>query len=351
MENSVDTFCQSDVVIIGAGPAGLALGNYLQSHAVSYVIVEQGPHAGSSWRKMPDHLHLITLWKSNYLIPEDRNLYHSYRKTNATEFADYLQELSIRKNLKIIVNCKVENIAQDNEGFILSSSKGTIRSKLVVDCRGVFNFPFTPKYQTSGTPPAMMHFKDYKNREKLNKFKNVLIVGKKLSAGQLIQELSLNGNHRIFLSIRSKLKFGPPLFFLNFFLRHLDFFEKIRALSAGNLKKDTEVPMDHAVKKVIAEKVTVMPDISRIENDSVIFSNGERKQIDLIIFATGFSPEAVQLKDDFESAQMKNLYYLGRNAQRTFASRFIRGIREDAMILGKRIEGILGNLDSSNKFQ
>jgi len=351
MENSVDTFCHSDVIIIGAGPAGLALGSYLQTHGIEYVIVEQDKFVGASWRKMPDHLHLITLWKSNYLIPEDKGLFHAYRKTTALEFAAYLEDLAIRKKLKIILDCKVENIAQNNNGFILNSSRGLCRSKLVVDCRGVFHFPYTPQYPISGTPPALIHFRDYKNRSQLNNFKNILIVGKKLSAGQLISELSVEGKHNLFLSIRSKLAFGPPSFFLNFFLRHLDYFEKLRALFSTNIKTETDVPMDYSVKTIINQKVVVLPDIDRIEGKTVLFKNGEKRQIDAILFATGFSSQQVILKDDFESAEMSHLFYLGRNTQRTFASRFIRGIREDAIILGKRIEDILGKRDSNSKFQ
>jgi len=351
MENSVDTICQSDVVIIGAGPAGLALGSFLHSHKIAYAIIEQDQLAGASWRKMPDHLHLITLWKSNYLVPEDKNLFHPYHKSSATEFAAYMEDLAVRKKLNIIVNCKVENIAQDRNGFTLNSSKGIIRSRIVVDCRGVFHSPFSPEYKMTGIPPVIFHFKDYKNRSQLKGYKNILIVGKKLSAGQLISELSAEGKHNLFLSIRSKLAFGPPELLLNFFLRHLDVFEKLRTLFSPNVKGDTDVPMDHAVKKIIKKSVEVLPDIDFIEGKIVVFKNGEQRQIDAILFATGFTFHPASLKDDFESAEMANLFFLGRNTQRTFASRFIRGIREDAIILGKRIEAILGKRDSSNKFQ
>jgi putative flavoprotein involved in K+ transport len=348
MENSVDSISHSQVVIIGAGPAGLCLGYHLKKQGISFTIVEQNEVVGSSWRKMPDHLHLITLWKSNNLIPEDKTLFHPYKKHTANEFAAYLEAFSKKHALNIIFNCKVDQITQENDGVVLETSKGKITSKIVVDCRGYFNFPFTPVYPISGQPPLMLHFKDYKNRTQLKDYKNILIVGKRLSAGQLIAELTVAHNHKIFLSIRSHLHFGPPPAFLNHFLKNLNIYEAITKYFSDKIKREIEVPMDHAVKKIIDREVTVVRDIQKIEDKKVTFVDGRAEVFDAIIFATGFHPPSVQLKNDFESTEIKNLFYLGRNSQRTFTSRFIRGIRDDAEILGKLIRG---SLESSNKSQ
>lgn len=348
MENSVDSISHSQVVIIGAGPAGLCLGYHLKKQDIDFVILEQNDVIASSWRKMPDHLHLITLWKSNLLVPEDKSLFHPYKKHTANEFADYLESFSKKQALNIIFNCKVDQITQESDGILLNTSKGKMKARIAVDCRGYFNFPFTPQYPVTGQPPLMLHFKDYKNRIQLSEFKNILIVGKRLSAGQLIAELSIAHKHKLFLSIRSHLHFGPPPIFLNHFLRNLNIYEALTRFFTDKIKREIEVPMDHAVKKIIDNEVTVVRDIQKIEDRKVTFVDGRVETIDAIIFATGFHPPSVQLKDDFESSTIKNLFYLGRNSQRTFTSRFIRGIRDDAEILGKLIRG---NLESSKRSQ
>ena len=56
----------------------------------------------------------------------------------------------------------------------------------------------------------------------------------------------------------------------------------------------------------------------------------------------------VTLRDDFESSAIDGLFYLGRGTQRSFTSRFIRGIREDALVLA---QVILGKAASKNKSQ
>lgn len=348
MENSVDTQSQTDVLIIGAGPSGLSLGYHLQKLNINYQIVEQNDVAGSSWKKMPDHLHLISVWKSNYLLKEDLPLSHPYKAHSAKEFADYLAQFATRHKLNIQFNIPVNQIKKENGQFVIETKNGNFKAKLVVDCRGYFNYPFIPYYEMTGDLPFMIHFKDYKNRLQLNPYENILIVGKRLSAGQLICELALENRHKLFLSKRSHLHYSPPLFILKHFLRHLNVYEGIAKKFTKKIKREVEVPMHHTAKRIIEKSVTVMDDISKIEGKIVTFSDGKKEKIDAIIFATGFHPPQIQLKDDFESRETEGLFYLGRNTQRTFTSRFIRGIREDAEILGKLI---LGRLASSKRSQ
>ncbi len=348
MENNVNSGSQRDVLIIGAGPSGLSLGYHLQKLKVDYLILEQNDAAGSSWRQMPDHLHLITLWKSNYLLKEDFVLSNPNKAHSANEFADYLSQFAANHKLNIKTQVKVEEVKKENDLFNLVTSKGNFKAKLVVDCRGYFHFPFTPNYPVTGTPPLMMHFKDYKNKQQFDHFKNILIVGKRLSGGQLITELASTKNHRLFLSSRSKITFSSPPFFLNHYLRNLNIYEAIAKKLTGNLKKELQVPMNSSVLKIIEDEVDLVGDILKIEDKKVTFTDGKSAEIDAIIFATGFKPLKVHLKDDFESQEMEGLFYLGRGSQRNFTSRFIRGIREDANVLGNLI---LGRLASSNKSQ
>ena len=49
-----------DVLIIGAGQAGLALGYHLQKTPLSFQLVERHDHIGASWRERYDSLVLFT---------------------------------------------------------------------------------------------------------------------------------------------------------------------------------------------------------------------------------------------------------------------------------------------------
>ena len=61
--------------------------------------------------------------------------------------------------------------------------------------------------------------------------------------------------------------------------------------------------------------------------------------VDLIILATGYTPPEFSLSaNGFESSKFKNYFILGRGAQQSFRSRFLRGIREDAKLLASMIK-------------
>lgn len=335
MENCVE----SDVIIIGAGPAGLALGYWLQKSNIDYLILERSPFAGSSWRQMPDQLHLISMWPTNCLIHEDKFLFPADMAHKAPAFSDYLEEFSDKHKLKIKFQENVVSISKEGQGLKVKTDSGNYLAQAVVDCRGYFNYPYIPDFEISGTPPLMVHFKDYKNAAQFDQYKKILVVGKRLSAGQVLEELKASGNHDIYLSARSKIKFSAHPVVYNFFLRHLDFIENTIKKFKLRLKEEIEVPMHFKVKKIVEKDVTVTADIAKISNKTVYFKDGSSQEIDAIIFATGFRPPKVHLKNDFESSVTENLFYLGRGSQRSFTSRFIRGIRDDAPVLAKLILG------------
>ena len=336
------------VIIVGAGPAGLSLGYHLSRNNIDYIILEKSDQVGASWTQMPDHLHLISYWKSNYLIKEDLNLFASDKAHQALEFAKYLNEFSSRHNLKIKMGTNVLEIVKTNNRFLVHTQNDQYRAEIVVDCRGYFSFPFTPHIKIDGDPPLMMHFKDYKNHAQLDCYDKILVIGKRLSAGQLLCELAITRTHQLFLSTRNPIRFSPPLFIFQHFLRNLNAYEKMAKIFNRRIKEAREVPMHISAKEVIKKNVNVFGDIVKIENKNVYFSCGNIQEIDAIVFATGFRPTEIKLRDDFESSTVDGLYYLGRGTQRSFTSRFIRGIREDASVLSQLI---LGRLASKNKSQ
>ncbi|MFD9540694.1 NAD(P)-binding protein [Streptomyces sp. NPDC060022] len=49
---------QADVVVVGGGQAGLAVGYYLRRQGVYFEILGSDPAPGGSWQQMWDSLHL-----------------------------------------------------------------------------------------------------------------------------------------------------------------------------------------------------------------------------------------------------------------------------------------------------
>src|SRR5215207_8113291 len=90
----------SDILIIGAGPAGLALGYHLRQRRIDFRILERGPAPGESWRSMPTTLRLISPWKSNRL-PADKTDWPANYAMKRDEFLQYLQNYAAEHRLPI----------------------------------------------------------------------------------------------------------------------------------------------------------------------------------------------------------------------------------------------------------
>lgn len=336
-----------EVIIVGAGPAGLALGYHLKKTKINFIILEKGSQAGESWSRMPDHLHLISLWKSNLLVNSDTDLSPAYKAHSAKDFALYLSEFPDRYKLPVKCSFEANTITKVGEIFEIRCREQVLFAKFVVDCRGYFSYPWTPVYPIEGSAPRMLHFKDFKNAQSFSNDKVICIVGKRLSAGQVINELVASDPERkILVSTRSKLRFSPSMAILNFLLKHLNLFEWLPLRL--KIKKSLDIPMHSSAKKHFKSNVKIVGDIISIKDCIVSFSSGESLKVDTIIFTTGFRRESIQLKDDFESLENPGMFYLGIEAQRTFTSRFLRGIKADAPILAKLI---LGRFASKNSCQ
>jgi putative flavoprotein involved in K+ transport len=336
----VETSVVYDVVIIGAGPAGLVLANHLKDHNV---LILEKDIVGSSWANMPSHLNLITFWKSNYLREEDKGLFPLNKAQSAKEFHCYLNTLS--KGISILGNTEVLNIEKGTEFFSIYANRNVFKSKLVVNCTGYYSNPFVPKFSRSNLSIPLIHFKDYKNSTQLSECQNILIVGKRLSSGQLIEELSKEGK-TISLSVRSSIKYGAHGASLSFSLFFLPFIDWLLGFILKN--KKLEVNISGSVRNIIETKVEIYEDIKSINSNLVTFSDGKVVSFDAVIFATGFKEVFGHLSknvkiEKFQSVSQPGLYFLGFEGQVNFKSRFLRGIRNDSLMLAKILNEKLGS--------
>lgn len=328
------------VIIIGAGPAGLALGRALQAEGIEFLIIEKGEIAGNSWANMPDHLRLISLWHSNCLIKEDISKFSRWKNLSAWEFSQYLSEFASRFNLPVKLQTKMLAVEKTDSDWLISTDKGELSSSIVVDCRGYFSFPYVPQLPGDNSLKPV-HFNDFKNAQQFSGQQKICIVGKRLSAGQVIQELcEANPDIKIYLLARSKVHFSPPMFILTYLLKYLSVLEWL-PLRMG-IKKTVDIPMHASIKKYFLSNVILKKEIQNISGNKITFED-ETVAIDSLIMATGYKRELIQLRNDFESKQNDNYFFLGINGQRTFTSRFLRGIREDAPVLAKLIRGRLAS--------
>lgn len=342
-----------DVIIIGAGPAGLCLGNILKERGMkSFCLIDKGRAPGESWDLMPEWLRLITYWQDNYLRSQDNAKFSSFQQVYAPDFASYLREIS--QGLEIYTECSVSEVQKESDLFRVKTSFGVLTAKAVVMCVGYYSNPFMLEKDIlrEATIP-IRHFADMKGM-KFEPHKRYLVVGRALSAGQAAEQIH-EAMAFFDLSTRGELKFGAGPAVQRFFLRHLARIE--RTLISIAPHKSSKVPMEKSVKRIIKNaQAQVRPPIAKVQGKTVHFTDGTQTDYEGIILATGFryagakilkglykedshlAVELTQLIKGFEAPLVPKLYFLGVDNQVDFTSRYLRGIRRDAGALAKLLQ-------------
>ncbi len=181
------------VIVIGAGPAGLAMSRCLGGLNIDHVVVERADLA-HSWRtERWDSLRLLT---PNWMT---RLPGHPYRGADpdgymtASEVIDVLAGYAERHAAPIVTGATVERVRTADGGFVVDSSRGSWRCRAVVVATGACSTPRIPA--AAGDLPGHLRQLSpihYRNPGDASDGR-VLVVGASASGLQLAEELAAAG--------------------------------------------------------------------------------------------------------------------------------------------------------------
>lgn len=141
-----------DVVIVGAGAAGVGIGAVLADLDLnSYAILERD-EVGASFRQWPEEMQFITpSFPGNSFgcrdlnaVTTDTSPAFALNREHPTgeEFAEYLQGVVEFHDLPVRTGVEVESLQRHDDGFVLHTSTGiVIHSRFVVWAAGQFGQP------------------------------------------------------------------------------------------------------------------------------------------------------------------------------------------------------------------
>lgn len=340
-----------DVLIIGAGQAGLSMGYYLQRYSKNFVILDQGTEVAEVWRRRYDSLQLFTprMYSS---LPGLALEGDPHGFPTKDEVADYLKRYAIELSLPIQLRTKVLKLTRDSEGFCIETNRGTYWAGQVIIATGPFHTKRVPDYAKQvSTNTLQVHSSEYTNASQLNEG-NVLVVGGGNSGAQIAVELA--ERRTTFLAVSKPLRYFPlTVGRISVFW----WFDKIGLLHAqstsiiGRKLREKGDPifgnqLRSAIKK---EKVKVTARVSNADGRNVFFVDGTSIQVDNIIWATGFEPaydwihingvlnEREEVIHERGVSPINGLYFLGLPWQSHRGSSLLLGVGDDANYIVEKI--------------
>jgi putative flavoprotein involved in K+ transport len=178
-----------DVVVIGAGQAGLAIGWHLKQMGASYAILDGAADLGHSWRSRWDSLRLFTPARYNGLpgMPFPGDPDHHPDKDEA---ADYLRDYAVAFDLPVRVGMPVSRLSRVGERFVVETPAEAFEATQVVVATGAFQVPFVPTLAAGlAADVVQLHSSEYRNPSQLPDGP-ALVVGGGNSGLQIARELA-----------------------------------------------------------------------------------------------------------------------------------------------------------------
>ena len=346
------------VIIIGAGPAGLAGAQSLAKRNIEYAVLEQGPSVASALRRVDPDMRLLSPTPLS-LMPDMRVEPSAPQYLPFRDLVRELERYQLQHGLKVTCNSTVTSVRRERAGFSVRYRAGDgkeyeVRGSHVINATGIISKPRLPdNFKPASVTTRWMHSLDAR-AEHLAAARQLLVIGGGASAAEVLENWLRvrRADARAWLSLRSRLIAIPHWIFgidVHYFVWLP---EQIPTWLFGRRVGRLTEPMTgrtvvHAIRDGL---ITRMPYVRRYQNGAVEFGNRQHLHPDLIVFATGFSYAAEHLKGLFdidrdgrpvvrncESTRRKGLFLLGFRFGRTFASPYLRGIARDAEYVAGRI--------------
>lgn len=253
-----------DVVIIGAGPCGLACGIEAGKQELSYVILEKG-NITESIRRYPVNM---TFFSTAEMIEIGDVPFTSLNmRPNRTEALKYYRRVSDHFDLNIQLFTEVKDIArQGNNSFLVHTSRGDYACKKVVLSTGYYDVPRKINVPGEDLPHVNHYYDEPYNYTRTN----VVVVGGANSAIETALELYRNGVAVTLVHQFEKLDKTAKYWIVP------DMENRIK-------KNEIKAIFNSKVTHITAEHVT-------IQN----LSSGEQQQIpaEFVFLMTGYRPDA-----------------------------------------------------------
>lgn len=302
-----------DVLVIGAGPAGIAMACQLEQAGIRYLVIDRAEQIGSTWNSLYPSLRLNTSRYFSHMpgepFPREYGLFPSGR-----QYHDYLTRFAEKHNFNVRLGVTVRRVAPDGDLWRVETDQGVWLVPAVVSATGIFGRPVWPDIpHMDRFTGRMLHAHDVRDPS-IFTGERVLIVG----SGPSGVDLSVAAGHyasQAVIAIRSgimlkrRYPLGLPMHAWLLLTEHLprpwcraimkrlgsfgypdqEQYDLLKPPPGGGGITAYQGPeLLDAVRRGDVTPLNTAP--VDFDGRRVIFSDGRVEEFDSIIMATGYEP-------------------------------------------------------------
>lgn len=179
---------QTDIVIVGAGPIGIACALECKKRNWNYIVLEKGALTNSLFNYPLN----MTFFSTSERLEIDQIPFISNNpKPNRDEALEYYRRVAVSNNLNINLYETVTSINKDNNTFTVTSSKKTYHTKKVIIATGFYDIPNLMKVPGENLPKVSHYYKEAHPFS----MQHVIVVGASNSSVDAALEIWRKGGH------------------------------------------------------------------------------------------------------------------------------------------------------------
>jgi putative flavoprotein involved in K+ transport len=338
-----------EVVVVGGGQAGLAIGHLLAQQGRDFTILEAAAEPAAAWGGRWRSLRLFTPARYDALpgfaFPGDPDHYPS-----GQEVAAYLTDYARHFDLPVELDSRVRSIRKGDDGYLVELDDRSYDADQIVVATGPFQVPFVPGIADRlDADVAQLHSSAYRAPEHIPEGR-VLVVGGGNTGFQIAEELS--GSHEVHLSIGSRQMplpqriLGRDLFW---YLDATGLIRKTTTTRIGRRMEGRDTLIGSSPRRLHRRHgVRLHGRAVDAAGAAVSFSDGTELEVRSVIWATGYRVDHswidVPVFDDDGRVvhrrgvtKSPGLYFLGLSWQHTRGSALLGWVGDDAEHIAQEI--------------
>ncbi|WP_407563543.1 FAD-dependent oxidoreductase [Streptomyces sp. 184] len=286
---------RTQVVVIGAGQAGLSAAYFLRRAGLDSVVLDHSPGPGGAWQfRWPTltygKAHRVHDLPGMPLAADAADDTRPAAEVVAEYFAAYERAFELPVRRPVNVTGVREGSGPEAGRLLVDSDAGTWSARALVNATGTWDRPFWPRYPGQETfRGRQLHTAQYRGPREFAG-QRVVVVGGGASGTQHLLELAGTAAETVWVTRR------PPVWREGPFdedwgravVARVE--ERVRAgLPPQSVVGETGLPLTDEMRAARAEGVLVRrPMFERITPEGVAWADGQVFAADAILWATGF---------------------------------------------------------------